>query len=102
MPAPFVDTHAHLDDEQFADDLPSVVERALAAGVDRIITIATTAASSFASISLAMKFPALFATVGIQPNNVAEAAEGDWDKVAALVPHYGPDAPVIESNRQEE
>ena len=87
MPLELIDTHAHLDDEQFATDLPEVIDRAVAAGVQRIITIATTAASSAASIALALEYPSLFATVGIQPNNLAAAQPDDWDAVVKLVPH---------------
>ncbi len=80
-----IDTHAHLDDEQFRDDLPAVLDRARAAGVHRIVTIATTALSSAACIALASRHPALFATVGIQPNHVAEAEPAAWDEVLRLV-----------------
>jgi TatD DNase family protein len=80
-----IDTHAHLDDERFRDDLPPVLERAAAAGVRQVITIATTAADSASCVALAGRHPALFATVGIQPNNVAAAAPGDWDEIVRLV-----------------
>ncbi len=82
--AALTDTHAHLDDPQFAADLPAVLDRARAAGVGTIITIATTAASSTASLALAARHPSLFATAGIHPNSAAAAAAGDWDEVAAL------------------
>jgi len=85
VPFEFIDTHAHLDNEKFQGDLPAVLERAGAAGVRHIITFATTAADSAACIKLAAQFPTLFATVGIQPNNVGQAAPGDWDEVARLV-----------------
>src|SRR5690349_8121675 len=39
--ATFYDTHAHLDDERFAADLPQVIERALASGIAKINCIAT-------------------------------------------------------------
>ena len=90
MPLAYIDTHAHLDDEQFQGDLPRVIERAVAAGVGRIITIATTGPSSAASVALAAAHPELRATAGIQPNNVAQAAPTDWDDVVRLV-----DAPVV-------
>jgi TatD DNase family protein len=80
----FIDTHAHLDDEQFQGDLPAVIERAVAAGVRQIITIATTGPSSAACVSLAAKHPQLRATVGIQPNHVAQAGPTDWDEVVRL------------------
>lgn len=79
-----IDTHAHLDDECFAADLDAVVERARAAGVNHIITVATTAPTSHTSIALARHYPALRATVGIQPNHVAEAVPAAWDEVLRL------------------
>jgi TatD DNase family protein len=85
VPVELVDTHAHLDDEQFQDELPAVLERAAAAGVRRIVTIATTAPSSAASVALAAQYPALFATVGIQPNQVAQEKPDAWDEVLRLV-----------------
>jgi TatD DNase family protein len=82
--ATFIDTHAHLDDEQFALDLPAVLDRATAAGVTRIVTIATTAPSSLATVELASQYPSLYASIGIQPNHVAEAAPDAWDQVVSL------------------
>jgi TatD DNase family protein len=79
-----IDTHAHLDDDKFQSDLPAVLERAAAAGIVRVVTIATTAASSAASVGLARAHPLLAATVGLQPNNLAEAAAGAWDTVVSL------------------
>jgi TatD DNase family protein len=84
-PPSLIDTHAHLDDEKFRDDLPAVLERARAAGVCRIVTVATTAPTSRLCVDLAARYPeVLVATVGIQPNNVAEAAGVDWDDVVGL------------------
>ncbi len=85
MPFDLIDTHAHLDDERFAADLPAVLERAAAAGVIRIIVVATSAATSQTCVDLAARHAPLFATVGIQPNHVAEAAPTDWDEVVRLV-----------------
>jgi TatD DNase family protein len=85
MPPELIDTHAHLDDERFGPDLPAVLDRAAAAGVVRVVTIATTAPSSAACVALAAAHAPLLATVGIQPNHVAEAAPGAWDEVTRLV-----------------
>jgi TatD DNase family protein len=84
-----VDTHAHLDDEQFQEDLPPVLERAAGVGVRRIVTVATTAPSSAVCVGLAQRFPALVASVGIQPNHVAQAGPGAWEEVAVLVSKDG-------------
>jgi TatD DNase family protein len=85
----WIDTHAHLDDEQLQADLPAVLERAVAAGLTHILTIATTASSSAQCVQLAARHALLRATVGIQPNNVAQAAPGDWDEVLRLVTQPG-------------
>jgi TatD DNase family protein len=85
-----IDTHAHLDDDRFAADLPAVLDRAAAAGVARAITVGIDAATSRAAVALARRFPArLSAAVGIQPNHVAEVPPGDWDEIERLVAEPG-------------
>jgi TatD DNase family protein len=79
-----IDTHAHLDAEQFRDDLPAVLERARAADVERMVAVATTHASTLACLALARRYPFLHPTAGIHPNHVAEAAPEAWDAVAEL------------------
>jgi TatD DNase family protein len=82
--AALIDTHAHLDDEQFAADLAAVLDRARAAGVHAVVTVATTAASSRATAALAADHPQLFAAAGVHPNSAAAAGPADWDEVCAL------------------
>ncbi|HMP01333.1 MAG TPA: TatD family hydrolase [Gemmatales bacterium] len=84
MPPVLVDTHAHLDDPRFDADRAAVLARARAAGVEQVLCIATTAATSQRCVELAQTHPTLWATVGIQPNHVAEVAVGDWDEVVRL------------------
>ena len=80
-----IDTHCHLDDEQFDADRDAVVDRAAAAGVEVMIALGTTAASSRATVRIAETYSAVFAAVGIHPNSCAEAAPGDWDAVVNLL-----------------
>lgn len=82
-----IDTHAHLDDERFAGDLPDVLKRASTAGVEHVLTIGIDAATSRANVALADAHAMLFAAVGIQPNHVADAQPGDWDVILELVNH---------------
>ncbi len=79
-----IDTHAHLDAEQFAADLPAVLERARAAGVTQVVAVATTAPSTAATIQIATCHPGVFATAGIHPNNILGEKPGAWDEVVAL------------------
>jgi TatD DNase family protein len=81
----WIDTHAHLDQEEFDADRGEMIQRALDAGVEAIMTIGTTLSSSRAAVDLAASHDALFAAVGIQPNSCAEAQSGDWDQVVSLI-----------------
>jgi TatD DNase family protein len=83
-PAELFDTHAHLDDEQLAPDVASVVQRAAAAGVTRILAVGTTAASSRNCLDYARRFAGVIASAGIHPNHAAEAQLGDWDQIVQL------------------
>ncbi len=78
------DTHAHLDQPDFDADRADVVARSLAAGVENIVSIGTTAAASAVCTRLAAEFAGIYAAVGMQPNYIAEAQPGDWDRIVAL------------------
>jgi len=84
-----VDTHAHLDDEQFDADRDAVVARAREAGVDGIVTVGISAASSEACVELAGRYDGVYAAVGIQPNCCGQAEPDDWDRICRLArePH---------------
>jgi TatD DNase family protein len=82
-----VDTHAHLDEQAFEQEIEQVVARAEEAGVVRIVTIGITVASSQAAIALAERFPMVFAAVGIHPNYAAQAQAHDWEQIEELAQH---------------
>jgi TatD DNase family protein len=83
------DTHAHLDQPEFDADRAEVVARAQEAGVADIISIGTTANASDICVRLAAEFTGVHAAVGMQPNYLAEANAGDWDRVVALADSPG-------------
>lgn len=80
----WIDTHCHLNEGAFAPDVAEVVDRAVAAGVVRMIVIGCTLDSSRAAVALAERFPAVYAAVGIQPNYVSAAGPTDFDEIVAL------------------
>lgn len=61
-----IDCHVHLQYKDYADDLPAVLGRARAVGVNRFITIGTEMASTKAGIKLAGSEPDVYATVGVR------------------------------------
>lgn len=83
----FYDTHAHLDFPDFREDLAAVVDRALGAGITRILSVGTTLASSRRVVELADQFPSVYAIVGVHPNHVLEEPPEVRDELAALAGH---------------
>ena len=70
-----VETHAHLDYPDFANDLDDVLRRATEAGVTRIITIGTSVESSRRAVDLAERYPNIFAVIGVHPTYAEESGE---------------------------
>jgi TatD DNase family protein len=60
-----IDTHAHLE----AAEAPEVLARARAAGVARVITVATTIQGARESIALAAAHDGVYASLGVHPHN---------------------------------
>lgn len=80
-----IDSHAHLTDARFQDDLVDVLDRARMAGVEKIISVASDVADSERAIALAVAHPSLIrATVGIHPHEAGAADVGDLDRVRTL------------------
>ena len=78
-----IDSHAHLDGEKFADDRAAVVERALASGVVKIITMGDSLESSARSVALTEEFDPVYAAVGIHPEEVQPMTAATDDQLAA-------------------
>jgi TatD DNase family protein len=81
-----IDTHAHLTDDQFGE-LDDFLNAATDAGVEGILTVATTASDSRRCIELSETFPQIRAAVGIHPNNCCQSTVGDWDAISELCRH---------------
>ena len=69
----FFDTHAHLDYPEYEKDFAEVLARAQAAGITKIISIATDLASSRRALALAEQHAMIYAAVGWHPSNAHEA-----------------------------
>lgn len=82
----FVDSHAHLEMEQFNPDRGVVLQRARDAGVETIVAIGsgTGPGSLDCGIQLAEKYEFIYATIGIHPHEAKLANDADFDELAHL------------------
>ena len=81
------DSHCHLDFPDFAEERDAIVARALAAGVERMITISTRVRQGQNLVAIAEKYEQVFFTIGTHPHQAAEEAETDADAIRAFAAH---------------
>jgi TatD DNase family protein len=83
------DSHCHLDDSQFAKDREAVMERAQAAGLRYMLSIGTGEGPPdlAAAVRLADRWPCVYATVGVHPNDAAKKNETTFSDLVALLAH---------------
>ena len=79
-----IDSHAHLNDPAFKDNLEEVLDRVQQSGIEKIIVPATSIKTSYEVIELASKYEMLYAAVGIHPSDVKDYKEGDIQKLDDL------------------
>lgn len=79
-----IDTHCHLDFPDFDPDREEVIKRAVAAGIEYIINVASSLEGSRKSVALAGKNGCVYASVGIHPHDAKEAGDKAFDEIRAL------------------
>lgn len=87
MPAMFelVDIGANLTHESFAPDLDAVLQRAVTAGVGRMVVTGSTLECSRAAAKLAAAHPGkLYSTAGVHPHHAASLARDHLPELQAL------------------
>jgi TatD DNase family protein len=85
--ARLIDSHCHIDLEQFALDRAAVLERARAAGVGAIVIPGIDVAQNRQALALADQDAGLFAAVGIHPNSADEFGAESIAELRNLAAH---------------
>ncbi len=80
----FIDTHAHYDDEKYAEDRGQCIENALSSGIGMIINAAQNLATTKFGMKMAEKYPYIYCTAGIHPHEATNATEEDYDEILRL------------------
>jgi TatD DNase family protein len=86
---PLIDSHAHLNCSQFAQDRDEVIDRALANGISHIITVGCDLASSQQNVEIAGGHPTIYAAVGIHPHDAGQATIEGLQQLKALIEETG-------------
>lgn len=81
------DSHCHLDFPDFADELPQVIDRAVAAGVTRMVTICTKLRLLPQVQAIAEAHAPVFFAAGTHPMSAAEEPLVTADELIALAAH---------------
>jgi TatD DNase family protein len=83
-----IDTHIHLFDSKYREDLEEIIRKALDIGVVKMVVVGFDEESSRAAIELSQRFDFLFAAVGLHPEEVKNNQDGDlhWLKTMATAP----------------
>jgi TatD DNase family protein len=79
------DSHAHLD--ACEEPAAALVERALAAGVTRVVTIGTGIDSCRAALAIAESHDGVYAALGVDPHRAAEPDALRLDELRELLAH---------------
>ncbi|MCK4994656.1 MAG: TatD family hydrolase [Candidatus Omnitrophica bacterium] len=79
-----IDTHCHLDFEQFNADRQEVINRAREQGIGYIVNVAADLNGALASIKLAAEYDFIFAAAGIHPHYVQKADENELKRLREI------------------
>lgn len=79
-----IDSHAHLTDTQYSEDLQTVIDNAKSEGLSAIISAGYDFSSSFECVELSKKVDFVYAAVGLHPENVSENYKSDLEKLSNL------------------
>lgn len=81
------DTHCHLNLNSFEEDLPAVVERALSAGIDRILVPGIDLETSLRAIAISDQYPEVYAAIGVHPSSAASWTDQTLTALRNLTHH---------------
>ena len=82
-----IDSHAHLDFENYRDDLEQVIENAVNEQVEYIINIAIDGKSILKTIDIAERYSNIYAAIGIHPHEADNYSEEDLELVDKYASH---------------
>ncbi len=84
-----IDSHCHLDNEDFTADREAVIQRALDAGVEQMVAVGSGDGPPDLEVAvrLADQHACILATVGVHPHDASKATADTYLRLAGLLKH---------------
>ncbi|MGG0644351.1 TatD family hydrolase [Sporosarcina gallistercoris] len=82
-----IDTHVHLNDTQYEQDIDQVIQRALDAGVERMVVVGFDRPTINRAMELTEKHSFIYAVVGWHPVDAIDCTEDDLNWIEELAAH---------------
>ncbi|MEK3936412.1 TatD family hydrolase [Sporosarcina sp. FSL W7-1349] len=82
-----IDTHVHLNADQYEEDVEEVIERALEADVKKMIVVGFDTKTINKAMELAEAYPFIYAVVGWHPVDAIDCTEEDLEWIESLAKH---------------
>ncbi|MFO1441938.1 TatD family hydrolase [Bacillus sp. Bva_UNVM-123] len=83
----YFDTHAHLNADQYQEDLQEVIDRALVEGISRIVVVGFDRPTIKKAMELAEQFEFIYASVGWHPVDAIDMKDEDIVWIEELAGH---------------
>lgn len=108
------ETHAHYDDERFAEDRGELLAQLLSHGIGKVINVASTIPSIEECVELAQSYDHVYAAVGVHPSELEGMSEdviekmrvlAAWEKTVAIgeigLDYYWEKDPDVQKNQRD-
>jgi TatD DNase family protein len=96
----FIDTHCHLEMDEFNSDRDKVIERAKNAGIEAIVTIGSDLKGCKGAIELSAKYDLVYAAIGIHPHDAKDFTVDIFNQLKAWIKNSNPPFPPFSKGGQ--
>ena len=83
-----IDTHVHLNDNQYEEDLDEVIQRALDAGVGKMVVVGFDRPTIERALELADRYPFIYLVIGWHPVDAIDCTEEDLQWIEQLAAEH--------------
>ncbi|MFD1204501.1 TatD family hydrolase [Sporosarcina contaminans] len=83
----FIDTHVHLNADQYEEDVKEVIQRALDAKVEKMVVVGFDRKTIEKAMELTEQYPFIYAVIGWHPVDAIDCTEEDLKWIESLAAH---------------